>query len=58
VDRLAGSLTMWSSMSFVTQGGAALQAARQEATARFLAIAKTIKAEGGVVHHRLTAFMV
>jgi hypothetical protein len=45
-------------MSFVTQGGAALQAARQEATARFLAIAKTIKAEGGVVHHRLTAFMV
>jgi len=42
-------------MNFVARDGAALQAARQAATARFLAVAQAIKAEAGVVHHQLTS---
>jgi hypothetical protein len=40
-------------MNFVARSGAVLQAARQEATARFLAIAEAIKTEAGVTHHRV-----
>ena len=37
------------------RSGAALKAARQMAIVRFLTIAEAIKAEAGVVHHRLTS---
>jgi hypothetical protein len=40
-------------MSFKARSGAELQAARKAATERFLAIAEAIKAEAGVVHHRV-----
>jgi hypothetical protein len=37
----------------VAWDGAALQAARQTAVVRFLAVAEAIKQEAGVVHHRV-----
>jgi hypothetical protein len=42
-------------MGFKARSGNELQAARQAAAARFLAIAEAIKAEAGIVHHRLTS---
>jgi hypothetical protein len=44
-----------STTKLVALDGAALKVACETATARFLVVAKAIKVEAGIVHHRLTS---